>query len=82
MAAINDDSQKAIQVALGDLKLPLGLSVAAAIAGYPAYTVIQRWRIQHAPRGTRQTSFVELFKSVKEKEGWAGLYKGTSSPPF
>ena len=75
MASDLQAAQQPVGPTLGELRLPLSFAVGAAIAGYPAGAVVSRWRLQYAPRGSQQTSFIGLFKRTQKQEGWAGLYK-------
>ena len=46
--------------------------------GYPPYAALTRYRIAHNVKDARESlSYWHLLKSIKEKEGTRGLYKGT-----
>ena len=46
--------------------------------GYPPYAALTRYRVAHSPKNSQKSlSYWQVLKSVKEKEGVRGLYKGT-----
>lgn len=53
------------------------LTVAALVGlGYPPVAALTRWRVSHQPKGSKAPGFTQIIKSVKQKEGVSGLYKG------
>jgi len=45
--------------------------------GYPPFAALTRYRVAHNPKDSpKKLSYWQVLKSVKEKEGKRGLYKG------
>lgn len=76
MSAESGAANDVVRAMLSNLRLPYAIIAGSFVAGYPLYTVGQCWRLQHGSR----TSFIELFKLTKQRQGWSGLYKGASPP--
>lgn len=48
--------------------------------GYPPYAALTRYRVAHQPKSSpNKTSYWQVLKAVKQRDGVKGLYKGALS---